>query len=451
MTTLKSPSKFRIAIVGAGLGGLLFALFLQKHAEDIEVDIYESAHELTELGAGVAMWPRVWELIKYLGLEEELLEISGSSRAGAPNFVFEKADEAQSVYIHTFPAPAQTFHRADLQKLLAKHLRAYDRIQYAKRLASYTEPASESDPIVLKFRDGTEATCDVLVGCDGIKSAVRRTMYTRMADEAEANGQAEEATRLRAMNDPIWSGCVAYRGLIPAGQLENSDRKEALVPRIVIGKHKNVVIYPISGGEIVNVVAFVETPGGRGTHYSGPWVSTSTTEEVAQQFSGWAPIIRTLVNSWTNPTVWAIHTAAELPTFVKGRVVLLGDAAHAMTPHQGSGAGQAFEDGLILSSLLAHPSVNLKTISRALKIYDDVRRPFAQNIQRVSDLTGSMYHLHEMGWEKVSAEESMAGQYPPELLSAWGQRMSELLVWVSEGDSLKAREQVVSLLESTLA
>ena len=91
----------------------------------------------------------------------------------------------------------QTFHRADLQKLLATHLRAYDKIQYAKRLASYVEHASEDGPIMLKFQDGTEATCDVLVGCDGIKSAVRRTMYTRLAEEAEVGGHAEEAVRLQ--------------------------------------------------------------------------------------------------------------------------------------------------------------------------------------------------------------------------------------------------------------
>ena len=120
-----------------------------------------------------------------------------------------------------------------MQKLLATHLRAYDRIQYAKRLVSYVEPASEDGPIVLKFQDGTEATCDVLVGCDGIKSAVRRTMYTRMAEEVAADGHVEEAARLRAMNEPIWSGCVAYRGLVPAAKLDENVRKDAFVPRIV--------------------------------------------------------------------------------------------------------------------------------------------------------------------------------------------------------------------------
>ncbi len=125
------------------------------------------------------------------------------------------------------------FHRANLQKLFARHLRAYDRIQYAKRLSSYTEPASDSEPVVLKFEDGSEATCDVLVGCDGIKSAVRRTMYSDLAKEAEARGEVEEAARLRALNDPIWSGTVAYRGLVPTSELEESVLKVARVPHIV--------------------------------------------------------------------------------------------------------------------------------------------------------------------------------------------------------------------------
>ena len=98
--------------------------------------------------------------------------------------------------------------------------------------------------------------------------------------------------------------------------------------------------------------------------------------------------------------------------------------------------------------LLTHPSVNIKNLPRALKIYDDLRRPFAQNIQRLSELTGTLYHLVAMGWENVSAEESAAGQYPPELLSAVGKKMLETQMWVGEGDFVKVREEVLSLLES---
>ena len=90
----------------------------------------------------------------------------------------------------------------------------------------------------------------------------------------------------------------------------------------------------------------------------------------------------------------------------------------------------------------------MKNLPRALKIYDDLRRPFAQNVQRLSDLTGSLYHLDVMGWEDVSVEESAAGRYPRDMLSALDQKLSEALSWVGEGDFVKAREKALSLLES---
>ncbi|KAI1788600.1 FAD/NAD(P)-binding domain-containing protein [Ganoderma leucocontextum] len=446
---LNNPVKLRVAIVGAGLGGLIFALLMQKHAQDsMEVDIYESAHELTEVGAGVSMWPRIWKIVRYLGLEDELLEISGAGRLGALPMVFTKSDEPTAVDVTTLPPGLYPFHRANLQKLFAKHLRAYDRIRYAKRLASFAEPASDREPVVLKFEDGTEATCDVLVGCDGIKSAVRRTMYTDLAKEAEGRGEAAEAARLKALNDPVWSGTVAYRDLVPAKELEESVLKVARVPHIVMGKNKNVVFYPISGGEIINVVAFVDTPGARGTRYDGPWVTTATTEEVTQQFAGWDMVTHTLIKSMVKPTLWSVHTVGHLPTYVKGRAVLLGDAAHAMTPHQGSGAGQAIEDGLVLSSLLAHHSVTLETLPRALKIYDIIRRPFSQNVQRGSDEAGSIYHLNELGWDKVSAEESAAGSYSQDMIDVLGRALEEKLDWVMEGDFMETRVKAMSMLET---
>ena len=113
-----------------------------------------------------------------------------------------------------------------MQTLLAKHLNVYDSIQYAKRLASYSEPASESDPIVLTFKDGTEATCDLLVGSDGVRSAVRRTIYTLLAEEAV---DQEKAAELRAHIEPKWSGWITIRGLIPGAML--SEETKALVDR----------------------------------------------------------------------------------------------------------------------------------------------------------------------------------------------------------------------------
>ncbi len=119
-----------------------------------------------------------------------------------------------------------------MQQLLAKHLDAGDRIHFSKRLTSYSE-ASPTDPITLNFKDGTAATCDLVIGSDGIRSAVRRTMFNDLADEAERGGQAEEAVRLRAMVDPIWSGQVAYRGLAPASALSEELLQYALAPQVV--------------------------------------------------------------------------------------------------------------------------------------------------------------------------------------------------------------------------
>ena len=115
-----------------------------------------------------------------------------------------------------------------------KNLHDADQIlHFSKRLASYTEPASLSEPIVLKFRDGTEATCDVLVGSDGIRSAVRRTMFNELADEAEKRGETEEAARLRDMVEPVYSGQIAYRGLVPTSALSDEIVEYAKAPLLV--------------------------------------------------------------------------------------------------------------------------------------------------------------------------------------------------------------------------
>ena len=125
-----------------------------------------------------------------------------------------------------------TFQRSVLQQLLAKRLDAGNRIHFSKRLASYSE-TSPTDPITLNFKDGTTATCDLVIGSDGIRSAVRRTMYNELASESEIRGDTEEAARLREMIEPVFSGQIAYRGLAPASALPEDVLERARIAQIV--------------------------------------------------------------------------------------------------------------------------------------------------------------------------------------------------------------------------
>ena len=127
------------------------------------------------------------------------------------------------------------FQRALLQQILSEKLDAWDRIHFSKRFVSYTEPTSSTEPIVLTFKDGTTATCDIVIGSDGIRSAVRRNMFTDLSNEAERDGRTEEASRLRGMIEPTWVGEVTYRGLIPASDLSEELKQFADRPQIVRG------------------------------------------------------------------------------------------------------------------------------------------------------------------------------------------------------------------------
>ena len=113
-----------------------------------------------------------------------------------------------------------------------------------------------------------------------------------------------------------------------------------------------------------------------------------------------------------------------------------------MLPYQGAGVGQAFEDGYILATVLAHPSVTVANLPAALAVYDDVRRPFSQRVQCGSNENGMNYQLRRVGWEDVSVEDSRAGNYPCELLDAVSGEFQKLTVWAGDVNILSEREGV---------
>ncbi|KAF8961501.1 hypothetical protein BDZ97DRAFT_1664184 [Flammula alnicola] len=408
-----SGTKFRVAICGAGIGGLTTAVALSRYP-DIEVEIFEGAEKIAELGAGIGLFPRPWEVIKKLHLEEDLLKSTEVKPTEGPvaSFRYRKSDRPEGLEFYTLVTKGNllTFHRPDFQNALLRRLPASYRIHCSKRLRSYTQ--RYGGPINLLFEDGTRASCDVLVGADGLKSAVRRSLLGEKAQWAQSQNNWSEAADITALIEPTWSGTNAYRALITADRLRIRDPNHRVFtqPTQYLGRNGYIIAYPISHGKMINFVAFKSQHDLENTKFNGSWVCPTDKNEFISLFRNWEPEVQALLDCVDKPLRWAIHTVKPLESFVSGNVALLGDAAHAMTPHQGSGAGQAIEDAYILSTLLGHALTTKATIGRALSIYDHIRRPFALQTQERSRLNGRYFTLNcqEVDFDTVPDHEMLS-------------------------------------------
>ncbi|KAI5824982.1 FAD/NAD(P)-binding domain-containing protein [Schizophyllum commune Tattone D] len=378
--------RLRVAIVGAGIGGLVTALCLSKH-DDIEVTVYESAHRLAELGAGIGFWPRSREILKALDLEDTLLETAGTTAPGSEgtNYVCRKSDKPEG-------------HTALVERL--KLIGGPTPI-CSKRLVSYTDTNTADAPVQLAFEDGTEATCDLLIGADGIKSRVRVAIMERLAEETN---DAAEAQMLRESAKLVWSGYIVYRCILPAEKLRQRDSEHSLLssPMVYTGSNNNCIIgYTIQGGEKINVVVWTSHLAHENGQYDdGEWMGKGRKSDFEYLFQGWEPEVQALLDSFDeDPLRWVIHVTkpAGLPTYTHGRAVIIGDAAHTMLAFRRSGAGQAIEDAWILSNLVSDSKVTRETLPAGLRVYDAVRRPFDIDAQELARVDGHLMVLNYKG------------------------------------------------------
>ncbi|KAJ7647156.1 FAD/NAD-P-binding domain-containing protein [Roridomyces roridus] len=379
-----SESKLRVAICGGGIGGLALAVPLSKH-KNIQVDVYEAAGRFAEIGAGVMIWARTWRIFELLGLAEDFAKVADSEPDPAVGFNYRRSDVGANGFHWNFvsmPYGCIRFHRAHFLDVFVEHLPP-DVAHFGKRLVSYER--REDGDISLNFADGTSAECNVLVGCDGIKSVVRGQL---LRDKAEAEGRPD----LLALIEPRWSGTVAYRGLIPATELPKHETLAS--PMMYCGQDKHIVAYSISRGHICNVVAFATEPKNEDAEFPGKdqWVTPCTKEEVSKCFAGWESDVGEMLERIDNPTKWAIHRLHRLPFYVANRVALMGDAAHGMCPHLGAGAGQAIEDAFILATVLG--VATRSTLDAALEAYEQTRLPVANHVLKSSDESGKMYEFN---------------------------------------------------------
>ncbi|KAI0277466.1 salicylate hydroxylase [Russula aff. rugulosa BPL654] len=442
--------KFRVAICGGGVGGLTLAFALSK-SPNIRVDVYEAASKFAEIGAGIVIQWRIRQILKSLGLEEDIIRLlpSHPGEDKVPSVQLRKADQSNGHAMGTTYSQGgmMTFHRAEFHGAILNRLPSSCGTFPSKRLESYTQ--QPGDAILLRFQDGSTATCDILLGADGVKSAVRKTMLHEASSWPESQQRNADAAELRSLSEPHFSGFFSYRALIPAEKLSSiSPQHQALSSGIqYIGKNMLLAVYPISRGRFVNFSANEYHPHEEGTHLEGPWVTEVNPSSVQSLFDGWEKEVDELVQCIGDlkMTRWAINVLPTLPFYAFGNVAILGDAAHAMTPFLGAAAGQAIEDASVLASLLSSELATQTTASQVLGIYSRIRQPFATEVTRRARENGqhlSLFSLTGPDYHHLSSSERLQ-----EIV----RQIKENLEWTANGDASVDLQRAMGLLQAELA
>jgi 2-polyprenyl-6-methoxyphenol hydroxylase-like FAD-dependent oxidoreductase len=338
----------RVVIIGGGIGGLTLALALRR--EGFEPAVYERAPALLEVGAAIAVWPNAFRVLEKLGLGETVL-----ARAGRIRRARWLGRDGRQYNHFKFPEtgwPAVALHRADLQGALLHELPA-ESVHLGKTFAGFEAGREE---VRARFDDGTEVACDVLVGADGLHSRVR----------AQLLGDGE----------PVYRGYTVWRGV---ARLEHAALPEGTASEIY-GEGRRFGIGPVGLGRT----------GWWATANEPLSVSESASEhapKLLRLFEGWCAPVRELIEATPSETILR-NAAYDRPAAARwgvGRVTLLGDAAHPMTPNLGQGGCIAIEDAAVLARCLG----KYEDAGRALRAYESRRRARAAGIVSYSRRYGA--------------------------------------------------------------
>jgi salicylate hydroxylase len=365
-----------IAIIGGGIGGLAAALSLVRAGFDAHV--YEQAPQLREVGAGIVVTPNATRILDRLGLGAALAQSSVRPLAwherrwddGRTLLRVPLADAA----VAAFNFPYYQCHRADVQMILANALPG--RLHLGHRLIGLEE---RHDRVELRFDNGTRTAAEIVVGADGIHSTVRHALF--------------------GPDDPRFTGCVAYRGLVPAEQVQDLNLETTMQRWMGPGKH--FVHYYVQARRLLNFVCLVE----QDTWTSESWSERGDITAARAAYQSWHPQVRAILDAQQEIFVWALLDRAPLARWSAGRVTLLGDACHPMLPFMAQGAAQAIEDGAALAAILARDGAN---IPAALRAYEAVRLPRTARIQALATASKTRFHLPD-GPVQQERDAAMAG------------------------------------------
>jgi salicylate hydroxylase len=354
----------RAVVVGGGIGGIAAAVALVRAG--LGVRVYEQAQQLTEVGAGVSLSPNGLRMLERLGVGEGIGRLGARYASAQLRFSDGRAVRHEP---HQFTRPGQNvgIHRADLLALLAGQLPA-GTVRTGHRCTGFRQDAASATAV---FADRAPAEADVVIGADGIHSVLQGFVA--------------------APAKPVFSGVVAYRGLVPRVAGYPADAM-----RMWVGESKHFLVFPVRAGQLLNYVGFV--PSDASVRES--WSASGDPAALAAHFAGWDPVIGEVIAAISGPGGsgfrWAMYDRAPLPRWSSGRLTLLGDAAHPMLPHLGQGANQALEDAVALATLLA-ACASSAGVPSALAAYEGLRRDRTARVQLGSRRQGA-------GWDSSGSQ-----------------------------------------------
>lgn len=352
----------RVGIAGAGIAGLTTALSLAHRG--IPSTIFERVGQLQEAGAGLQISPNAGRILEKLGLAAELdgaavrpeaIDLR-SGRTGEPIVSLPLGEGARASY----GAPYRLLHRADLQSLLLKAVLANDQIDL--KLSSGATAVAQTDDEVTISAGGDDHSFDCVVAGDGVRSLLR--------------------SAIPGARQPRPSGRTAWRTTIPIGLAPRDLPPERTT--VLLNRAAHVVIYPVRGGRLVNVIVVIEEDWD-----SADWSAPGDADVLRRRFDAdstrYVSRFTGIDVPWTR---WCLTEVDPRGPWVHGRIALSGDAAHAMLPFLAQGAAMAIEDADVLARMLATAEV-----PEALRRFEALRRPRATRVWKTARQAGQIYHL----------------------------------------------------------